>query len=139
MMADVNAPRTSSGPAFLLTLLLAGCPGDPSGKTGEGNAPVDSSTTAAPASGTTAGPQDPLAGSVFTREEVLEIFRAEHVAGADPTPANEAERKRLLVKHRLVDEEGREVIARMRAYDRAVQALAEDTEAWATFVESLPR
>lgn len=137
MMADVNAPRTC---AFaVLALLLAGCPGDPSGKTGD-PAVIDSSTAGVPTSGsTTTTPPDPLAGSVFTREEVHELFRAEHLAAADPTPANEAERKRLLVKHRLVDDEGREVIARMRAYDRAVQALAEDTEAWAAFVESLPR
>lgn len=137
MMAHVNAARTSS--ALIVLLALTGCPGDPSGKAGD-PAVVDSSTTGAPTSGSaTTAPQDPLAGSVFTREEVFELFRAEHVAGADPTPANEAERKRLLAKHRLVDDEGREVIARMRAYDRAVQALAEDTEAWAAFVESLPR
>lgn len=135
MMAGVTAPRTLPAVALLL-LALTGCP-DPSGKTGEGPAVVDSTTTGAPASA--GAPQDPLAGGIFSREEVLELFRAEHAAGADPTPANEAERRRLFTKHRLIDEEGREVIARVRAYDRAVQALAEDAEAWAAFVESLPR
>jgi hypothetical protein len=135
MMAGVTAPRTLPAVALLL-LALAGCP-DPSGKTGEGPAVVDSTTTGAPASA--GAPQDPLAGSIFSREEVLELFRAEHAAGAEPTPAHEAERRRLFTKHRLIDEEGREVVARVRAYDRAVQALAEDAEAWAAFVESLPR
>lgn len=139
MMSDVTAPRTSPPSVLLLlALTLAGCPGEPSGKAGgEGGAVVDSATTGAPASA--GAPQDPLAGSIFSRDEVLELFRAEHAAGADPTPENEAERRRLFTKHRLIDEEGREVIARVRAYDRAVQALAEDAEAWAAFVESLPR
>lgn len=139
MMSGVTAPRTVSALALLLALPLAGCPADPDpAGAGQGVATVASATPAGATSATT-GPHDPLAGGIFSRDEVLELFRAEHAAGADPSPETEAERRRVLMKHRLLDDEGREVIARMRAYDRAVQALAEDAEAWAAFVETLPR
>src|SRR5687768_8506464 len=87
-------------PLLLLVAALTGCP--ESGKTGGDGAVVDSSTTATPGSSTPT-PKDPLAGSVFKREEVEEIFRAEHAAGARPGPETEAERQRVLRKHRLVD------------------------------------
>ncbi len=122
---------------MLLALALAGCPADPGPPGGGGTTPVTTATTATPASGST--PADPLAGGVFSRDEVLELFRAEHAAGARPSKETEAARLRAFKKHRLVDDEGREVAARMRAYERAVQALAEDVDAWSEFVDSLER
>lgn len=137
MMVTVTTSR--SLPLALLALALAGCP-DPATPSGDGTTPVSTATTAGPGSATpTGGPADPLAGGVFTRDEVLELFRVEHAAGARPSKEAEAERLRAFKKHRLVDDEGREVAARMRAYERAVQALAEDADAWSEFVESLDR
>lgn len=125
---------------WIAALALVGCP-DSTPPTGNDPARVDSSSTVAtPASGSPAqAPADPLAGGIFTREEVLELFRAEHRAGAHPSKESEAARLRVFKKHRLIDDEGREVPARVRAYERAVQALAEDAEAWSEFVESLER
>ncbi|MCO5167127.1 MAG: hypothetical protein M9894_12315 [Planctomycetes bacterium] len=117
-------------------LLLAGCPDPGAAPPVADVAPAASATPAAPASAT---PADPLAGGVFSREEVLEIFRAEHAAGADGTAEAAAAKARVLKRHRLVDDEGREVAPRARAYERALQALAADQEAWAAFVESLGR
>lgn len=128
----MTAARTLA-PALLLVAALTGCPG--SGKTDGGDgAPVDSSSVSAPTS--KEAPKDPLAGSVFKREEVLEVFFAEQAAGQDPRPETEAERMRVLKKHRILDEEGREVPARARAYERALQALAADEQAWSAEVEA---
>jgi hypothetical protein len=133
----VTTPRPLA--LALLALALVGCPDSP--PPGDGGAtPVSTATTAAPTSGSpTEAPADPLAGGVFTREEVLELFRAEHAAGARPSKDAEAARLRAFKRHRLVDDEGREVPARMRAYERAVQTLAEDADAWSEFVDSLDR
>lgn len=117
-------------------LLLAGCPADGPAPP-PGSAAVTSATPAPPGSAT---PADPLAGGVFSRDEVLEIFRAEHAAGAEGTPEAAAAKARVLKRLRLVDDEGREVAPRARAYERALQALAAaDPEAWAAFVETLGR
>lgn len=126
--------------ALVLCLALAGCP-DPGPATPGGVAAATSSTAATPTSA--AGAADPLAGGVFTREEVLDLFRLEHAVGAAPSAAAaevaEAARLRAFKQHRLVDDEGREVPARVRAYERAVQALAQDAEGWSAFVDSLER
>jgi hypothetical protein len=125
-------------PALLLA--LAGCP-DSTGTGKDGPAVVDSSSAQGPTSATTATPtsKDPLAGSIFTRDDVHELYRAEAAAAADPTPERLAEKKRVLAKHRLIDDEGREVPARARAYERALQALGQDEEGWSAFVETLDR
>lgn len=134
MMPRVKAARPV--PLALLLAALAGCPD--AGKTGpDGVAPIESATVAPRTTGE--APKDPLAGSVFSREEVLEVFFAEQAAGRSPSPETEAARLRALKKHRLVDEEGREVPARARAYERALQALAADAEAWAAEIEARDR
>lgn len=126
------------GLALALAAIVAGCP--PSGPTPKGPdpAPTTTASTGAPTSGAPAA--DPLQGSVFTRDEVLAIYRAEHLAGL-PGAGEEAraERDRVLRRHRLVDDQGAEVPARARAYERALEALANDEDGWAAFVETLPR
>ena len=128
--------RTGDLAVVALLLAVAGCPD--AGKTdGKGEAPVDSSTASTPTSKD--APKDPLAGSVFKKEDVLEVFFAEQAAGQDGTPEAAAERVRVLKKHRILDEEGREVPARARAYERALQALAQDEQAWSAEVEARGR
>ncbi len=116
-------------------MAVAGCPA-PTGPGTPGTAPVASAAggPAAPAGGPASdGPGgDPLAGGVFSRAEVEALFRAERAGGA--------ERDRALRAARLVDAQGREVAARVAAYERALETLArEDPEGWAAFVETLPR
>jgi hypothetical protein len=126
----------------LLALALAGCPGGGAGKSPVVQpAPVSSTSAAGPGSATTGAPapKDPLAGSIFSADEVREIYRAEYRAGADPTPETQAERERVLKAHRLIDDQGREVPARARAYERALKTLAQDAQGWSQFVETLDR
>jgi hypothetical protein len=122
-----------ASPALLLGVLLAGCPPEGPKTPGAGDpAPVASASGRGPASGsTTTGPKpDPLAGSLFSRDEVLAIYTAEVHGGAEKDAA--------LLEHRLVDAHGAEVPTRARAYERAIQTLAEkDPDGWAAFVESL--
>lgn len=122
--------------ALALAPALTGCPPAP-GPT----PPPATDTAAVPSAGaTTEPPKDPLAGSVFTREQVYEIYRAESPCGLPgATDADRAERDRVLRKHELIDSDGDEVPARVRAYERALETLAKDEEAWAEFVKTLPR
>ncbi len=122
--------------SLLVALALTGCPPGP------GPTPPPSTDTAAvPSAGTTTEPpKDPLAGSVFTKDEVLAIYRAEHAAGLPgATEAAKAERGRLLRQHKLIDADGDDIPARVGAYERALEALAKDEASWAEFVETLPR
>lgn len=130
--------RTPALPLLAL-LLLTGCPPTP-GPT----PPPTTDTAAVPSAGpTTEPPRDPLAGSVFTKEEVLEIYRAEHAAGLPGSPdvvkAAQAERDKVLRAHKLIDADGDPIAARSGAYERALEALAKDEASWAEFVETLPR
>lgn len=117
--------------AALLALLfaLAGCPQDPPKPAGgEGAGPGSSASVAEPAS---TAPADPLAGSVFSREQLFELYRAEQAGGA--------ERDRVLREHRLIDATGQEVPSRVKAYLAALQQYAKnDPEGWSAFVETLP-
>ena len=126
--------RTSLAAAFapaLLGLALAGCPPDPGPQPpqGEGDpAPPASADTPAPPP----PPADPLAGSVFSKEQLFELYRAEQKGGA--------ERERVLREHRLLDQGGQEIPARVKAYEAALQQYARnDPEGWSDFVETLPR
>ncbi len=118
-------------PTLALTCGLLGCP-DPE-PPGDGTAPVPSASPAGeqpPADGADASPQDPLAGSVFSVADVHAIYAAEQ--------AGEPRRSEVLREHRLLDAQGREVPARVEAYERALQRLAsEDPAGWSAFVERL--
>lgn len=122
----------------LALLLCCGCPPTPP--------PPPSTETPPPATDGVApvgskAPVDPLAGSIFTKEQVLEVFEAEHRAGLpDAGPAAQAEMKRLLLKHRLVDASGARDGPRQDAYDRALSALAsvDDGKPWSAYIATLP-
>ncbi|HBP21514.1 MAG TPA: hypothetical protein DEA08_27475 [Planctomycetes bacterium] len=126
--------RSASTPGFLGLLLssslLLGCPPAKTGKTDE---PAKTGKTDAGETGKT-GKQpakDPLEGSVFSKDELFAIYRAYQ------TPDAEASRA-LLRKHRLIDPDGKEVAARVAAYDRALERYADlDREGWSAFIESL--
>ena len=133
--------RSAAAPTLALTLslglasLLAGCPDEPvpppptnPGQGGAGQ--VEGST---PGGGEGAKPgEDPLAGSVFSKDELFEIYAAE-LAGGEA-------REAALREHRLIDAQGREVPARARAYERALQQYAQgDPAGWSAFLEGLPR
>lgn len=123
-------------PWTVALVALTGCPPTP------GPTPPPSTDTAAvPSAGTTTEPpKDPLAGSVFTKEQVLEIYRAEHAAGLPgASDAAKAEKDRVLRLHKIVDQDGDPIAARTGAYERALEALAKDEATWAEFVETLPR
>lgn len=76
------------------------------------------------------GPGDPLEGSLFTKEQLFELYRAEQAGGA--------ERTKVLHKHRLLDAEGNESPKRVAAYEDALERYASgDPEGWADFVQSL--
>lgn len=124
-------PRAPAcGLGLLLSAVLSGCPPDPGPQPpGPGGDTAPPATSAAPE---TAPPADPLEGSVFNREQLFEIYRAEQAGGA--------ERERVLRAHRLLDQGGQEVPARVKAYEAALQQYASrDPEGWAAFVETLPR
>jgi len=113
-------------------LPLAGCP--------DGDDPDDAPPTAngegeAEAEGAPDdegdGDEAPLAGSIFTREELFAIYAAY-------MDDDEAARERVLREHRLIDATGAEDPARVQAYDRALKRYAErDPDGWAEFVDSL--
>ena len=108
-------------------LVFAGCP--------NGDGPKPSPTAAeSPTPGespATDGDQDPLAGSIFSKEDLFEIYAAEAAGGEKKAAAYK--------KHRLVDASGQPVTAREEAYERALKQFAsKDREGWAKFVESLP-
>jgi hypothetical protein len=68
---------------------------------------------------------------VFTKEQLFALYRAERAGGA--------ERERVLREQRLLDANGQEVPARIKAYEAALQQYADrDPEGWAAFVESIP-
>lgn len=123
--------RVRRRPALLALALapLLGCPPDQSG---QGLAPPGSAATAPTAtSQEPAPPADPLQGSVFTREQLFELYRAERMG--DP------ERARVLRLNGLLDASGQEVPARVRAYEAALQQYAtNDPQGWSEFVETLP-
>lgn len=126
------------GTPLLLLLALTGCPPTP-GPTPPPSTDAAPVPSAGPAT-VTEPPKDPLAGSIFTKEQVLAIFRAEYAAGLpDAKPEAKAERDQVLLQHGLIEADGDEVPARVGAYERAVEALAKDSERWAEFVETLPR
>lgn len=106
-------------------LAVLGCPEvpDPEGERPDQPAEVESQTD-----GTE--PSDPLAGSLFTKEQLFEIYGAEQRGGA--------ERTKVLRKHRLLDAEGEENRKRVAAYEDALKRYASgDPEGWADFVQSL--
>lgn len=117
--------------AALLAPILAallGCPPDPPQPVNGKVAPPTSETIAQPASTT---PADPLAGSVFSKEQLFQIYRAEQAGGA--------ERDRVFADLRLMDAAGQEIPTRVKAYQAALQQYAKnDPEGWSAFVESLP-
>ena len=107
-------------------LLALGCPEvpDPEGERPDQPAEVESQTDG------TDEPSDPLAGSLFTKEQLFEIYGAEQRGGA--------ERTKVLRKHRLLDAEGAENRKRVAAYEDALKRYASgDPEGWADFVQSL--
>lgn len=122
-------PRPSSILALLISApLLLGCPPAKTDKTDEPGKTSKTDTTDEPGQQT---PADPLEGSVFSKEELFAIYRAYL------TPDAQASRA-LLRKHRLVDQDGKEVAARVAAYDRALERYADlDRAGWSAFVESL--
>ncbi|MEZ6185169.1 MAG: hypothetical protein R3F62_09195 [Planctomycetota bacterium] len=106
-------------------LFLLGCPGPDPEPGPDGTAPVESDATPEPAT-----PADPLEGSLFSKEQLFEIYRAEHQGGA--------ERTRVLRAHKLLDAEGSENRRRIEAYEDAIGRYAQgDPEGWADFVQSL--
>ena len=122
-------------PAVLASLFVAavlcGCPDDPKpdpkAPPKDGAAAVDSET-----SGATPETVDPLAGSIFTKEQLFAIYRGELTGG-------EA-RKAALAKNRLIDKAGNDVPLRVKAYERALKQYAErDPEGWSAFLETLPQ
>jgi hypothetical protein len=115
--------------ALLLTVLLTGCP--PDGPDQPDPSPDPSASAAPDASAPEASPADPLEGSVFSKEELFEIYAA--YQEDDATKRNE-----VLRKHRLVDANGKEQAVRVKAFDQALQTYAErDPEGWAVYVDSL--
>lgn len=108
--------------------LLLGCPPAKTGKTDE---PDKTAKTDEGGKTGKQAPADPLEGSVFSKDELFAIYRAYQ------TPEAEASRA-LLRKHRLIDQDGKEVAARVAAYDRALERYADlDRAGWSAFVESL--
>lgn len=123
--------------AFAL-LLLCGCP--PSTPTPSTEAPPPATDGTAPVG--SKAPVDPLQGSIFTKEQVLEVFEAEYKAGLPGAgPEAQAEKQRVLQKHRLVDASGAPDGPRTDAYERAIAALAaaDDGKPWSAYVDTLPR
>lgn len=114
-----------------LTLGLLGCPDPAPPAGGTTSAPGDEQPPASdPAGSSDAAEADPLAGSVFSVADVQAIYAAEQ--------AGEPRRSAALREHRLLDAQGREVPARVEAYERALQRLAsEDPAGWSAFVERL--
>lgn len=110
------------------SVLLCGCPPstqDPK-LPKDGTAAVESKTPTAPEDA------DPLAGSIFTKEQLFDIYRGEQQGGA--------ERKAALAKNRLIDASGNEVPSRVKAYERALRQYAEkDPDGWSSFLETLPQ
>lgn len=108
----------------VLSLSLLGCPPTP-GPGGDGVASPSSESV-----GGTPTPTDPLEGSVFSQEELFEIYAAYQAEDG----------REVLRKHRLVDAEGKEQPTRVKAFDAALETYAKrDPEGWAAFVESLGR
>lgn len=119
--------------AFLassLVVLAVGCPPDkPPPPPGPGDGTPTDPNAPKPLSDGQA--TDPLEGSVFSKDELLEIYAAEASGDA-------ARRDAALRKHRLIDAAGQEVPARVQAYERALQRLAAaDPEGWSKTLESL--
>ncbi|MGE0712383.1 MAG: hypothetical protein AB7N76_33020 [Planctomycetota bacterium] len=109
-----------------LALALCGCP-DPS-KTGKTD---DAKTDQKTEGQKTGADEDPLAGSLFSKDELFAIYRAYQ----RPDDAASGE---LLRKHRLVDASGQAVATRVEAYKRALKRFAEkDPKGWSQFIESL--
>ncbi len=111
----------------LLLALLCGCPnGDPVTPTppatdGGGDEVPDPAPDA-----------DPLAGSIFSKEDLFAIYSAEQAGGED--------RDAALKKHKLIDASGNDVPLRVKAYERALGDYAtKDPEGWSAFLETLPR
>ena len=115
--------RTVSLLASASLLLALGCPPANGPDPGPDTAPVESSTPNEPSG-------DPLEGSLFTKDQLFEVYRAEQAGGA--------ERTKVLRKHRLLDAEGSENRRRVEAYEDAIRRYASgDPEGWADFVQSL--
>jgi len=108
-------------------LAFLGCPnGD-----GPKPSPTASESPSPGESPPTDGEHDPLAGSVFSKDDLFEIYAAEAAGGEKKTAAYK--------RHRLLDASGQPVTAREEAYERALKTYAtQDREGWAKFVESLP-
>lgn len=111
----------------VLSGILCGCPD--SG--GAGPSPTPSASASPTASAT---PADPLEGSLFSKDELFDLYRAQMQGPEDPAS------KELLTKHRLIDAAGQPVKARQEAYQRALKRFAErDPQGWSEFVDSLAR
>ena len=73
-----------------------------------------------------------MAGSIFTKEQLFEIYQGEQQGGAA--------RKAVLAKNRLIDAAGSDVPLRVKAYERALKQYAEkDPDGWSSFLETLPQ
>lgn len=127
--------RPHAALVVLAAALTAGCPDpgpEPVDPPGDGSAPIASAGPAGPADGDSRTAADPLEGHIFTRTDVEELFAAER-AGGDA-------RQGALRKHGLIDARGQEVPGRVRAYERALQTLAEkDPAGWSDFLLTLER
>jgi hypothetical protein len=114
---------------FGISVFLCGCP-----QPTEPPAPPKDGTAAIKSEASSTAPEDadPLAGSIFTREQVFEIYRGEQQGGAA--------RKAVLARHRLIDAAGNDVPLRVKAYERALKQFAEkDPDGWSSFLETLPQ
>lgn len=115
-------------PILALALGLCGCPDSAGG----GASPTPGASPDASAS--PSAPADPLEGSLFSRDELFALYKAQ-MAPSDDAPA-----RALREKHRLIDAKGEPVKARQEAYQRALQRFAErDPVAWSEFVDALDR
>lgn len=110
--------------ACACAFLALGCPPSDPTPDPQPEGPAEVTSQAAEA------PGDPLEGSLFTKEQLFELYRAEQAGGA--------ERTKVLHKHRLLDAEGNESPKRVAAYEDALERYASgDPEGWADFVQSL--
>jgi hypothetical protein len=128
---------------WLFTLLaavaLVGCPPSPKPPPKPGDDPTpgngaDPNPDGDPQDGPTetGEPKDPLAGSVFDKETLFEIYTGD-LAGGDARAA-------VFKKHRLADAKGTLLPTRVAAYERALKRYASgDPEGWSTFLESLAK